>query len=453
MRSFLKVAVPVVMIGAVVAVIAYVTQNTARNPASIKINLGETKPVEGDVIIFDQDLLAAEGPERPMEVELASHQHKDFWFHTTQERDVQLTLYHKTCGCADVQLGTFSGMTDKEWKDLAAAPTLGALCHLLQSVKFEPLGEQKFNAVSTIPGTPPGQLPRPYVLRVNWSVKEPSNKDGNAALSVLVNAIVEGGAPQQRRCDVKFRVVPGTGFWPGNVDFGDLGPGSVSTRECVIWSQTRERLDFTPRITAAGDYKQSEPCAEISAPEKLSDQEMADLVKLLDPKKQLKISLSSAYRLHLTLRERKGDQQLEMGPFMRRLVIEYQTVPGEDALVRLQPNVSAYVRGEVNVLNGDDVGRVSLGTFRFDRPQKLDVRLGSTDSKLELEFDSCTHEKMHVTLGEPMNIERRREWIMHVELEGNALLGEFNHHVLLHVKGKPDRRLRIPISGSAVREQ
>ena len=33
MRSFLKVAVPVAMIAGVVAVIAYMTQNTARNPA------------------------------------------------------------------------------------------------------------------------------------------------------------------------------------------------------------------------------------------------------------------------------------------------------------------------------------------------------------------------------------------------------------------------------------
>ena len=42
------------------------------------------------------------------------------------------------------------------------------------------------------------------------------------------------------------------------------------------------------------------------------------------------------------------------------------------------------------------------------------------------------------------------------EMRGHGLrqpLGDFTHQILLHVKGKPDRKLRIPISGSAVREQ
>src|SRR5262249_23617108 len=125
----------------------------------------------------------------------------------------------------------------------------------------------------------------------------------------------------------------------------------------------------------------------------------------------------------------------------------------EDALPELRSTIAAYVRGEVNVLSGDDVGRVSLGTFRFDRQQKLDVRLASPDPTLGLEVDSCTHEKMHIKLDDPKTIDGRREWVMHVELEPSSLIGDFTHYILLRVKDKPGRKLRIPINGSAGREK
>src|SRR5262245_28924970 len=122
MRSFLKVAVPIAMIGAVVAVIAYMTQNTARNPTKLDVINPSPTPSVGDLITFDQDVQSVEDvrpDNRPMEVEFQSHQHKDFWFHTTQEKDVMLGLWYKSCGCADVQVGSFD-LSESELEGLAA---------------------------------------------------------------------------------------------------------------------------------------------------------------------------------------------------------------------------------------------------------------------------------------------------------------------------------------------
>src|SRR5262245_53060082 len=99
MKSFLQIAIPVLLVAAVVGVIAYTTANTARSPKLPEIPTGQSKPSQGDAIAFDEDVTELENS-RPMEVEYPSRQHKDYWIHATQDRDAMIGLWHKSCGCA-----------------------------------------------------------------------------------------------------------------------------------------------------------------------------------------------------------------------------------------------------------------------------------------------------------------------------------------------------------------
>jgi len=451
MKSFLQIAVPVLLVAGVVGVIAYTTANTARSPKLPEIQIGQTKQSQGDAIAFDDDPTETDNA-RPMEVEYPSHQHKDFWFHAAQDRDAMIGLWHKSCGCANVELGSFN-LSDAEWEEIAATPSPAALCRLMNTLTFDKLPETQRNQHATIKAAAPGKTPKPYVLRVNWDVKPAQDANSVSRLGVQVNVNLAGGTPQIVDRTIPFVIVSASGVWPISLDIGDLNPGGRVTKEVVVWSQTRDRLEFTARVTASGDAKANEPCAVIGPPRKLTEPEVAEFARqLTGPDPKIKLKPHCAYRFPVTLHERLGENQLEMGPLARRLIIKFQKVSlEEEPLADLKTNFAAYVSGEVRVLNGDEVGRVDFGTFKFDRVRQLDVRLGSTDPKLELEVESCSHEKMHVRLSDPMVVEGRREWVMHIDIEPNALLGKIVEQVVLRVKGNPNRKLRIPINGNAER--
>ncbi len=450
MKSFLQIAVPLVLVGGVVGVIAYMTQNTTRTPKLPQIDgTGGIQPTVGELITFDEEVVDLENI-RPIEVEDGSDQHKDFWCHTNQSKDVLLGLWFKSCGCASVDFGSFD-ISEDSWDSVLASPTPLALCRLMNAVKFEALGEVKHNTYSKVQPRPAGKPPLPYVIRLNWHVKTPQNPDSAQKIGIQLNATFEAGSPQQLTKEVGYKVVAPIGFWPYRLDLGDLSPGGQAKADCIVWSQTRDRLDFTARITAAHDSKESEPCAEISPPVRLTDKELAELPQLVAPESKDKPRPRSAYRFQVTLHERHGENQLEMGPLVRRLIIKFQrTSDGEQSLQDRRETFAAFIRGEVSVLNGDDVGRVNLGTFKFDRAQRTDVRLGSTDPKLELELESCSLEKTRVNLSEPMMVDGRREWVMRIDIQPSALLGPFEHYVVLKVKGTA-RKMRIPVRGNAER--
>lgn len=449
MKSFMQVGVPVIVLMGVVAVVAFMTQHTAHQPLPT-IGDDTPAPLEGEPITFAEGEINIDN--KPVEVEYHSHPHRDYWFYTTQERDAMVALWYKSCGCADVDIGTFD-LGQTEYEAIASNPTPAALCRLLDAVSFKKMKEVKHNESDTILATKPGRKPWPYILRINWEVKKsPAEAKDKQLIHVELNATLRDSlAPVKYSRDIEYVIVPATGFWPGNVDLGDIGPGGLGARDCIIWSPTRDRLSFTARVTAAHDGKESEPCAEISDPVKLTPEEMAALPRTMGHE-MLKIQPKSAYKFRVTLHERRGDTQLEMGPLTRRLVVKFITPAGEENLNSVSPSVSALVRGEVSVLNGDDVGRVNLGTFKFDRARTVDVKLGSPDPKLELEIENISNDKLHVSfVGAPTNIDGRREWTMRVELEANAGIGPFGANVMLRVKNNPGRRLRIPVSGSAER--
>jgi hypothetical protein len=450
MKSFFQILVPVALLMAVVAVVAYMTANTSRTLIPEAQKPPEPAPTQGDLISWDDE--GSEVDPRPIEVESPSHPHKDFWFHTNQSGDVRLGLWYKSCGCANIHFGV-SNLSDEEWESIAAAPSLGSVCRLLESMEFAPMKETKKNEHEIIRAARQGKTPRPYVLRLNWEVnKSPTEAPGDLKLHIEVNSTLEAGAPQVAERNITYTIVPAVSWVPGTLDIGDISPGGKGTRDLIVWSPTRDRLDFTAHVTAADDKRLSEPCAEISEAQRLTDQELAELPKSLGPDMK-KFRAKSAYRIRVTVHERRGGHQLEIGPMTRALVISVKSGPGEEPLRDKKVQFAALVRGDVSVLNGDDVGRVNFGTFKFDRPRSVEVRLGSIDPKLDLELESTSDPHVHATfVGEPKNVDGRREWSLRVELDANTVLGEFARQIILKVKGGSEvRRLRIPVGGNAER--
>jgi hypothetical protein len=467
MKTLTHVVLPLAILMAIVGVVGYITQNTSRSPDLP----GRTKPADnpttGDALTFDDpvDLDA-----RAREVEFQSHNTKDFWFHSNQEKPLELSLEHKSCTCTDVFIGTFA-VSDAEWQDMTAGwntasrgnewklpsetLSLTNLCRLVGALEFTPLfnmRESKGKGLP-LPATAPGKTPRPYLLRMNWEAKKlPQEMQTAEQLSVKLGALVEG-APAMARFDKDFSyvVVPSVGFFPPSVDLGEISANGSRSLDCIVWSVTRDHLSFKARMLGIDGNYRGEPCAEISEPVEMPLAERERLPASFG-KEFAKTHFRSAYRFTLILHEHRGDDQLEIGPLSRQMVISFTTGRGEAALEDLKPTASALVRGPIRVLTGDDRGKVYLGTYKFDRGKTIFVRLAADDPKMELTKDTVS-DNLVVTIGAPTIVDERKEWEMKVEMKPNGILGDLPASTMIVLKtvGPNPRRLRIPVTGKADR--
>src|SRR5207249_2218762 len=105
---------------------------------------------------------------------------------------------------------------------------------------------------------------------------------------------------------IAFRVVPVVGYFPFSLDVGELAVGSNRSAELVVWTETRDRLNIKGRVLMPNAPEKDEPCAEFGAPVEMSKQEVSDLPKQLGDKFG-KLSPRAAYRMKVTVFERRGD--------------------------------------------------------------------------------------------------------------------------------------------------
>jgi hypothetical protein len=451
MKSFFRVAVPIGVLMAVVGLASFLTQNTSRSKTTIDIPVEDsgTVPTQGQPLEFVIEDIPLE-ERAPIEIEQGSKNHKDYWFYTKQPEDVQVGTLYTSCTCSKLQLGTFD-LTPEEIDQLVQAPTLGLICKAAASVRFQDLPDARMNQFAKVQATPPGRSPRPYILRVHFEAKEGGAEPGTSKLlSFKISASLERGTPSVYSQEFGYQVVPGVAIFPINVDLGELSVGGKVSHDVIVWSVTREHLHPKPILLAARARQEPEPCAEFSTPEPLSPSELAELPKQFGPE-LAKVKPKGGARFRLILHERRGEHQLDMGPLNRQLIVKFDT-PDEKPLPEVRANVTATIRGDVRVLSGDENGRIQLGSFRYDRGKSVLVRVGTTRSDLDIEFDSVSDDGIEVSpLSPPKQEGTNRVWELQVRVKPNAYLGELRQTVFLRTKEPNSRRLRIPLLGSADR--
>src|SRR5262245_22427402 len=122
MKTLTHVVLPIAIVVAVVGVVAYVTQNTSRAPATNGSSSGpdNSAPPVGDLIAFNEILT---DDLKPMVVEPLSKSHQDLWFHNPQTQPVRICTKYKSCTCSELEIGTV-GLSDAEWDTLEKYPSL-----------------------------------------------------------------------------------------------------------------------------------------------------------------------------------------------------------------------------------------------------------------------------------------------------------------------------------------
>jgi hypothetical protein len=451
MKSFFRVVVPIGIIMVVVGLASYLTQNTSRSKSTIDIAVDDpgTVTTQGQPLTFVVEEVPVED-RAPIEVEQGSKNHKDYWFYTSQPEDVKVGTLYTSCTCSKLQIGTF-GLTQDEIDELERSPSLGLWCKAAASVSFQDLPDARMNQFAKVLASPAGHAPRPHILRVFFEAKPAGSEPGTSKLlSFRISASLERGTPSVYSQEFGYLVVPGAAIFPVNVDLGELTAGSAVQHEIIVWSVTREHLHPIPMLMASRGRNDNEPCAAFSEPTPLSPAELAELPRRLGPD-FTKVKPKGAARFRLTLHERKGQHQLDVGPLNRQLIVKFDT-GSEPPLSEVRANVTALVRGDVRVLSGDENGRIQLGSFRYDRGKTVLVRVGTTHQDVDLEVDSVSDDGIVVSsLSPPKHEGTNRVWELQVHVKPHAYLGEVRQTVFLRTKGPNSRRVRVPLIGNADR--
>ena len=452
MKSFMQIVVPIGILMAVVGLIAYISQNTTRNPKISKptpTTAATPNSTSGDPIVWLDEI---ELDPKPVIVEWRSFTHRHYFFRNPHPHAVYVALEHKSCTCSEVSASSF-GLSDDDWEVLVKSPSLGRWCELVASVKFEPLRGKTNLPRFTVPPTVAGKAPRMSVLRVTWEAKKPPAESQDEGLRVLVHAQVESGSANVSEKLIGYQVVPAVAYFPFTLDFGEVLAGSDRSVHCMVWSDTRDRLQFKPKVVRneAGD---AEPCAVVGEPVELTRDQIRAAVASF-PQNMSKVNPRVAYRFSVTFLERRGEHQAEMGPIQRRVYLTFETDATESAIGEEKIQLTGRIRGEVRLNNGDEKDRLALGSFRSDRGKKAIAVIAASDPKIELEEAVKTsNEKITAKLDPPMmTVEGQKHWSLHIELAPNAFLGDLPSatEVTLRTKGQPPRLLRIPITGKADR--
>lgn len=453
MKTFTHVVLPIAIVVALVGVVAYVTQNASSVPVLNKNKDQETNPsnvaISGDVLAWDESV--SEEEPRPMFVEFKSHNHKDFWFHNPHPQTVLMCAQRKSCTCTNLEVGTFE-LPDAELQTVLNKPSLTGWCKLASSVKFEPLIEIAKTERNRIPGTPQGEAARPYLLRLNWEAKKAPGEAPVDRLTTEVRAEIEGGTANVYAKDVTFVVAPSVEVFPRVLEVGDINRGSSGSTDFVVLSETRYHLNVKGRVVVPVEGSPAEPCGVLSEPIELTPEELKIFPQSLGERYSKMVPLC-AYRFHVTLYEKKGDNQLDMGPVTRRVSLTFPPDRFEEEIEEARIPLNAVVKGEVRLVDSGRKDRIDLGSYKFDRGRKVIAILVAETPDIELELASTSSAKLHASLSPPQLVEGRRQWQLVVEMEPNALVGPMpaSTMITLRTKGANPRLLRIPVTGKADR--
>jgi hypothetical protein len=373
--------------------------------------------------------------------EEATEGHHSFRYKNTLGKPILVGVNWKNCKCASVEICT----APEEWKSYPAAELAKrAGDSTLQWHRIDQ-PEQSFE----IPAEAIGWV------RLGWK----GDKRGDQLFSADL-WLYEPDSGLFHHLEVPVIFVEAVRVrWEEDIDrldayVGKLREGGEASGKFVFWSSTR------PKFTLEADPPKDDPCVSYGEPVPLSVDEMGKLTKTQGRK------VLSGYRVEVTVRERAGGTQLDIGPF-RRLVAWKSNAVKEP----ITAHVAGIVLGEVNRVSGDpDRPVLDLGTINPQRPAPTEIILESENLQVELTLDekrSTDLFKVEVPEGKPGKVVNaggvaRKTWTVSIaynpetgfrgrfpdrERSGYETCGIVFKITHVGVKKEPERSIRVMVGG------
>jgi len=450
MHSIVRVLLPIIVVLGLVGGVTFMTQyappappkvrpKPVRDPDAPRVFQGPSLLLPERVAVWDSHDVGYQ-----QEFEVGSKGHFDFWAANAYGVPTRVFLKTKSCTCADVEFGTVDadavagGVTalaalksirtllNAGGLDLSGLPLTLALAR----VQWKPLvisGETR-----DLPPADPRLGLNLAAFRMNWEAKN----FGPQRLTAEINATGGDNKTTETRLEVPLNVVPAVQFRPIQIDVGALTAGAVRTIEYVLWSATHD--DFPLVLPKLPD----DPGFVFSAPRRLTADECARLGDQLIERypDQAPTRCRAGYRVTLTVHERLGDRQLDLGPFTKRLNFNQGTT------FEAVATVTGSVIGDVRLDGGD---QIKLGDFPADLAKAKDMLVTTIDPRAELKVKGHFPDELQVTVKKKAG--SLAAWELRVVVPANKLSGPLptGSFVLLETVGPNPRRVRIPVSGNA----
>ena len=372
----------------------------------------------------------------------------DFWFVNPNDEELRVGLARKSCECSDVRVlvasegwGSFLvapryteiGLAGQHLLSTALAITgrLSAAARQQMLDGATDLGELGSEGVSV----PPRRL---GVVRLSWEAKR-KGAGGTQAEALLLEVWSQDARRTPAKLAVGMFLVDGIRLDVADLNVGVLRSNDTVRRVIRFWSNSRD--DFDLEVTSTGA-----PFIVCGPREPLTEQDREELLKRLGG------PIRSGYRYPVLVRERADNgSHFDTGRFTHRLTFKPREYVNLSA--PLEVPVNGFVRGDV-VLAGADQAIV-LPPFLVRDGASAKATLYTERRGLSLKVDRKP-DFLTATLSEPKEEGRRTTWTLSVEIGPNKVSGSFPRNdpwlrdtaIYLKVEGA-DRRLRIPVSGTA----
>jgi hypothetical protein len=372
--------------------------------------------------------------------------HYDFLLSNANDKPVMVVLDSKfacTCTNLEVLFGVLPLPADTrtKWKDRNSVPSGTAIEPYLAGVQWTSLNyEPGSKAILVDVPAADAAGPQFAAVRFNFHTKEYKSTTLKAQLQAR-----QGSSVDYLTFDVPISIVApvlsSTGPASDQLSFGDLKPGERQERTFFIWSSTHDHFTATAQLVT------DDPCIQVTDPRPLSAAELAKLPEELvaGAAVSAKTHPKCGYEIKVAVSERRGDNQLELGPFNRRLVVN-KGADGEFTVI-----LTGIVRGSIRVGEPADRDRVDLGVFPAAHGKERTLPITSPELDLKLAVDHVKPDGLHVELVPVESKFGPRQWKLTVTAPPDTLAGPLPNDSAIYLKtgGPTPRRIRIPVVGNA----
>jgi hypothetical protein len=432
MKARIQVALVLVLLGAVVAGVTYVSIYTGGPPADSKAG-----PSAQSVLSF------GETQSRPIaDCEEGSKGNiYDFWFHNPTGSPVEVRFDWKSCTCTDLQIGLLPAGACSGWLERPFEPHAlgdGLLAHAeWHKLSSTPGAEDTV----TVPPNDSTRGPVWGVIRFTWEAKE----RGPKRLGAIFSAAAPGVIAKPVELSVTANIVAPLRLTPEVLTVGSVTADEQKTAECLVWSSTRDH--FTVKQI---EVLPPDPCVTVA----LTPLTLAECGKYFNDMKlnAERTQAKCGSKLTVTVRERTDAgaggpvHSHDLGAMERE--IRLTTDIGEPLTAMLR----GIIRGDIHII-GDDREIVQLGNFPSTEGTSRTILIGSTRPGVELDVDRSLSYPTYLNATIEKGSEPSR-WRLRVSVGPKQASGELPPQsvVVLVTNDSPPRRFRLPVRGGAYRQ-
>lgn len=500
-KSALRIAVPLVMLVAVVFGLTYITQYTPQveedkpDGTGPQVNTGEP-PLRffNSVRRWDPPLLSAPGYRHlpllaPSAVasdadqsfafslqdrtfqgvyeQSAQHQRAtQFWFENRNPNPVVMQLKYVSCGSctggrvaaippdvtrslfqhtavAALPVGVFNPFGVALTQPLAGLAAPAALTWTDHT--FDKDHKEVTYRVPAAPANPDKWTAQWGILELKFKVSE---KDTSKTLDIAFATQVENSPGQQdaNQFRIMFENARGFALSQTALDAGKIDALSGERKfDLLMYSATRgpgsEFGDLAPPVGAVDGFD-SVKFVEVVKVERVPEAELADIAEQLATEQKRLTRVRAAYRVTVAFRPKVGDTRLDIGKFER--VVSFAS---GDAVAAV--TVKAAVAGSVRLDSG--AGEFELATFNGGKgtTQAIDLTTDAAGIELAVVREECEPKNFEFVLEKQPPRGDRGHYKLKVTVAGGQVFGATKGFVVLDVKGPNPQRMRIPFKGTA----